>query len=210
MYSCLVQGCECLCRHNLGLDLRCGERGAHSRGDPGANTGSRRWTRERIRRFFAVEDDTKLRLEYADEWERRGGEPSRARLIRFQVHLADLPGGVDHSDWLPLRSKVKELLSEHKSEWTPEDLFDGKYISRPVFHRGFIEQANLHVEALLNARQREPLFARTPIQHLNVFGVKHEEDLGLVLKKEGRAPGDLACSGFPPPAAVGSTTCSWP
>ncbi len=132
-------------------------------------------------RFLEVADDTDMRRQYADAMERHGLDSNRARLIRLQLHLADLPGGIDHASWVPLRSSIEDLLLAHNAGWIRAQFAD---VNRPVFHRGFIEEVTVPVHVLLNPRSRKQLFDAAPVQHLNIVDVLQEDDLWPVLTME--------------------------
>src|SRR6185295_18194028 len=90
------------------------------------------WT-ERRRRIAADPDNDELRLQYAVEWDSEGLHPARAGLIRVQVRLAQLAGGIDHPDWLRLSLEARSILADHAREWTAA-WFEAEGVREVEFH----------------------------------------------------------------------------
>src|SRR6266511_6221714 len=107
-------------------------------------------------------DDDAPRLIYAD-WLEERGDP-RGEFIRVQCALARLPP--DDPRRPELRAREQALLAEHRDAWLApiRELADGD----GKFHRGFVEQVTLDARAFLD--RAEKLFARAPVQRLQLYG----------------------------------------
>jgi hypothetical protein len=123
------------------------------------------------------------RLEFAarldDEEEREGRKetPSfRADLIFLQLKLARM--SPDHPEWFRIATRVRSLLIDHEKEWTPS-LLRADNVLHVVFHRGFV--AKLTIQAWYLIEMARDLFSSAPIQHLDIVGMKSEEDLQKVV-----------------------------
>lgn len=127
-------------------------------------------------------DRDDLRLQYASYCERTDWEDSsRGWLIRLQVKLASIPGGMDHSEWLRFSLETRELLREKAEFWTPR-WYSESGIRDPEFHRGFVECVTATAVALLQRPIRAQLFRSGPISHLNLVEVGGDTDFSSILQ----------------------------
>src|SRR4051794_20166340 len=90
-------------------------------------------------------DDDAPRLVYAD-WLDDNGDADRAELIRAQCESARLPE-CDRRRLL-LEARAAELLAAHGRAWLGPL---AGLVSRPVFRRGFLDQAALGARRLLES-----------------------------------------------------------
>jgi hypothetical protein len=118
-----------------------------------------------------------VRLDDEEEPEGRKATPSpRADLIFLQLKLARM--SPDHPEWFRIATRVRSLLIDHEKEWTPS-LLRADNVLNAVFHRGFV--AKLTIKARYLIEMARDLFKSAPIEHLDIVGMKSEEDLQKVV-----------------------------
>ena len=86
------------------------------------------------------------------------GDP-RGEFIRVQVELARLDPAADEADRLARRER--ELLARHEADWVGPL---ARWLLHWTFRRGFIEDATVEAEALLE--HAEDLFGAAPVESL--------------------------------------------
>jgi hypothetical protein len=122
--------------------------------------------------------DDDLRWRAAVLYDRQGYE-ARARFIRLQLQLAALPDGVDSPEWLPMIEESERLLRRYYEEWNaPYNFLEVLY---PQYDRGFIEEAGVQGQALLDRQYRTQIFGRLPIRHIDVIADIAETRLSAIL-----------------------------
>ena len=97
---------------------------------------------------------------------------TRARFIRVQLRLASLE--TDHPEWMRLATEALSLILDYEKRWTP-DLYQQERISRPEFHRGFVEYITVAAAELLEMRRA--IFSEAPIRHLDIVEVPNGDFL---------------------------------
>jgi uncharacterized protein (TIGR02996 family) len=89
---------------------------------------------------------------------------ARARFIRMQLRLASMDA--DHPEWFRMATQAAQLAHHFERFWVPEAY---QRLSRPRFHRGFVELITISATDLAeNARW---LFVEAPIRHLDIVDV---------------------------------------
>jgi uncharacterized protein (TIGR02996 family) len=135
---------------------------------------------ERVREIIRQPDDDELRLRFAGDWERQGFDRERALLVRLQIKLGTMPGGVDHPEWFRLSSDAHDLIRNKCQEWVPE--WYGEHgIQNPEFHRGFIDFVTVDARTLRTESLRRKLLDSAPIRHLNIVDLAGDDELGMIL-----------------------------
>jgi uncharacterized protein (TIGR02996 family) len=132
--------------------------------------------------IIAQPDDDQMRLFFATEWEKQQLDPNRAALIRLQVKLAALTGGVDNPEWFSLASQARLILHSKSGQWVPEG-YGRIGVQNPHFYRGFIELVTVPAKALLNPNDREELMGSAPIRHLNIVELAGDEELKMIINR---------------------------
>jgi uncharacterized protein (TIGR02996 family) len=110
-------------------------------------------------------DDDLSRLVYAD-WFDENGDPDRAVFIRAQVEFARHYREAQGLNELA-RQQFRDTWAEHQTRWRSELPVIPGVLWDVVFHRGFIERANVDSDRTVIAHF-DDLFGRTPLLHLIV------------------------------------------
>jgi hypothetical protein len=123
--------------------------------------------------------DDALRWRAATLYDRQGNR-DRARFIRLQLQLAQLPGGLDSPEWLPMMEESERLLETHYAEWNAP--YEDLQIVYPQYDRGFIEQVGVQGRTLLLEEVRHKIFRRLPIRHIDIIADIRETPLQEILR----------------------------
>jgi uncharacterized protein (TIGR02996 family) len=116
-----------------------------------------------LQRIRAYPDDDAQRLIFAD-WLDENGDSRRAKFIRVQLALAELPA--DAPARKRLLGEERDLLTAHRDEW--EAPLRG-LATGCEFHRGFVDEVK--VEARQFLRHAHEIFTAAPVRHVHLLDV---------------------------------------
>jgi uncharacterized protein (TIGR02996 family) len=125
---------------------------------------------ERLKAIIAEPERDDLRLSYANALD-ESGDADHALLVRLQVRLSTLPGGVDHPEWFRLNSKIHKLLLARGRDWVPS-WYEKWGIRDAEFDRGLVEYVTVPAARLIDSETRGWLFESRPIRHVNLVELR--------------------------------------
>jgi hypothetical protein len=118
--------------------------------------------------------DDQLRWIAASQYEREE-QSERARFIRTQLAIAQLPLGIDDPEWFALTRESRQLLRENEQRWLEADGLVPPESGRFRFDRGFVELVEMGVRDIVEEKLGQ-LVAQAPIQHVDVLPPRGDFD----------------------------------